>query len=1120
MGLTTDEFVIEFHHLTGFTQGERKKSLFKLLNDNIDCAFDLSLLIPQSLFEQRLKFEVLKFYKNHAELLEMLKAENPAIIEKILNLDWFIKETFENLESKILISEIFPNLSYISKMKLLNKMCLFMEKSSKCDEYFWSIKEAYGKYMALKLLPACSETLIFNIMEDDKVELTPKQLLLIIKRNPSRTDEIFEILESYDRHVDIAQKYEYVLKHLMKTDVSVFMRLNKKYTATFKLGSRSTRKFVTNNKVICLSNSEKLHGLLKGSQIAKSLNKEFSKFYSNIFPKSLEKLKDNFDYFTSLLLKGCKTIDKLELLLDTFKSHYGEDLLEHHEFMVFKLFEWMPSDFKDRWLENHEKPNKIPQETWISFMGIKKSIPLLKERILMSSNVIERARLVEALVSTCKINKDEMLLKRRSFLTSTNSNFNLKQLQERHWKHLTVLIHYVIMNDHCHWLSKVYFASYISMCFEKQIPCIDYLKVWVQHSEDVYELFSFNLKYQKRYYEMIADVLPLCFSNEQLKTQRLIYIWHIASWDSTHPRKRISLFKNKDVLDTILHELENPEHTGAAEEFAMNCIISDFHKAKELKLLEVFTKNSDLLNATVKIEWLLKYHSLEVFPYIKVLVKRILITYLHDYKVFRHVVDPKMKEAIADVCQELLKTDVEKVKIPSLQVLSVLLPQQEFLQILDKYRPQDLFDDQPSISKFKKSIPTLFLNVTPTHLTFEYILQYCQGDYFKCTQNVLYQICNNVAEKRLGNLMTSLNARSVSARKHSILLALRLLNQSDVNRMLKNFMMNEENVSIRKHLFSSVFNLFLRNPDDYSWQLVKENIEGISHDDTETFCKLANPKRIPKQFFVRYLLFAWKTIDALPFHDKLEEAKSRILGSVTQDNVALLPNNFCLKVIRNNLFQNSNLALVQELNVFTCKYLIYSGYECMNEVFCVIKTFSRISCKYLHNFVKDFCQVFIKKKCVSITFLTSFAVLWDSILKPYESLENYLYIQFTILFMDSLKHKSIETTGAKISEICSNLFDIHCLDISIFKDILVNSFMDFMLEELGGNFDENYSLLTNSIVESGKNNASLAVAIALIPLGVTLPSKSKIIYDSIIDAAGHNTNPLVQVQLHSYLINN
>ncbi|KAF5303595.1 hypothetical protein FQR65_LT08196 [Abscondita terminalis] len=1068
MGLTTEEFLTEFHALAGLTKGEKKKNLFALLNDNVDGAFDFSMLKPQSLFEQILKFEVLKFYKNHSELLEMMLEENPTVIQKIFKLQWFVKDTFESMEPERLISEIFPNLSYNAKVKLLNRMCLFVEDASKIDEYFWSIKEAYGRYLAFKLLPACSETLIINVMDDNTVELTPKQLMLMINRNPSHTEDIFERLYNYDRKVDIADKYKDVFRHIMQNDVSAFIRLNEKYGSTFKLGWRATRKFVTNNKDVCLNNSEKLYKLLKETEIAKCLKHDFAQFYANIFPKSLENLVSDFDYFTSIL-QNLKDEDKLNLLFDTFKHFYNEDLLNYYQFMVPKVFEWMSSDYKDDWLENHSKPKEIPEETWISFMATAKSIPLLKEKI-KNSNVTQREELVKALVITCKINRDEVALEevceymvekhsddnhfvRKAFLEEVMHNFNLKKLQEQHWKYLNELVKSAWINDDFYFTCVPYFESYISICFDKGLPYEDYIKLWLEHGCGLYSLVDEDLKFQKRFHEVIVDIFPLCYSGDELKTQMLDYTINISSWNNIHPKQRISLFNYPDVVENVLERIRNSEVKDEEKVFAMTCLMTDYEKAKELNLLEVLASKPEEIIISVQIEWFLKHHHSDVLPLIKPLMKQMLKTSLPHYKAFNQIVDPEMIDAVTEVCKEKLESDEDDVKIRSIQVLSVVLPPQEFLQVLKEHLPQDL-----PTSKFQKFLPKMFTNVIPAHAAFESVVEYCQGDYLKWTRDALYDICSKSAEKRLRNFIDTLSTLDIPAKKHSMIIALTLTNKEDTSNFLKDFVENEESEANRKRLLKSILKLISKNPEDCLWQLLVDKFESLFKDDVSVTCKLTKLKRIPKDLFPNYVLFTWNVLDALPSNENVDEEKTKILEMITQTNILWLPNDFCRKLICDNIFQVTHTKLSDELSSFTCKYLIYFDNDFVDEVLCIMKKVFRSSCKNVNSFVITFCEMFIKEKIDRNGVLASFANNWNDKFQPHESLENYLYIHFTLIWLDSLESESIEAVGGRIAEICNNIFDIQSLDVYIFADVFTN-FKNYSLLELSQNWDDNYSLL-------------------------------------------------------------
>ncbi|KAK4887679.1 hypothetical protein RN001_003950 [Aquatica leii] len=1136
MALTTDEFVAAFHAVTGPTLGTARKNLFRLLNDNADAVFDLTRIKPQTLPEQSLKLEVLNFYKSKSEILAMLQEENLAVVAKILNLDWFVKDTFGTMDGKCLVSEIFPNLSYNSKLKLLNRLSLLVDDTSKCDEFFWAVDEAYGTYLASKLLPGCSETLILKTLESYRIELNPKQLLVTIKRNPSITEEIFEKLHNYKNpSFDMGLKYDIVFKYLMQNDLPTFIRLNEKYAMCFKLGTRASRKFITNNNDDCLNHSAKLHRLLKSDQIGKCLRERFPKFFSNIFPKSFESLIDEFSYLASLLV-SFKDEDKLNLMFDTFKSIYGCDLLDHYRFMVPEIFEWMSFDYKERWMENASKPKEISDEVWISFMGTEKSLLLLKEKIALTSNVKERERLVNALVSTCKINKNEdafvdvceymvskhrndHLTVRRAFLNSTMNNFDLKKLSDRHWKYINELIRPVCGNVESAWLISKYFEGYVHVCFENDLPVTEHIKLWLKQPYISDNIFPNKREFKKRCLEEFLQVLPLCFSGEELNHQYSCYLSRISAWNKRYPQDTISIFKHEHILNTVLQVVGSIDPSDEAQEVAMHCIISDFEKASELKILETLTK-SKRIYITIDVKWLFRHRPLEILPHVDSLVQYVVRQNFSNCKlreIFGAVLDTEVKKAVCAACYEIMKTGTDDYKKHAMVVLSVALTPEDFLLCLQEHCPK-LLTNVDLISKFQQNIPGCLQNVAPTHLTLPIILKYCQGDLLKYAQNALHRACNNVAEKRLSYVIEVLNARAVSVRKHSIVLASKLLNKAATQTAIKNFMLNEKNPSLRKNLFKSIFNWFLRNPDDYLWQLVKENIETIGKDDTEAFCKLANSKRVPKSFFVRYIVFAWTTLDKLPYNGKLEEGKCRILESITPDNIASLPKDFCNELIRNNLFQKTHEKLQDALNLFTSQYLIFSGTDCADEVLTVIKKFSRVSSKAIYDFVKEFCLFFVKEKTKNVNVLNAFNSCWNKSFQPCQALENYLYIQFTLIYVDCLKNKSVDEAGGRIAQLCKSLFDSGCLDISILKEVFTDDFSDNFFEDYDGNLDENNFLFIDSIVKSGKSDACLGLALALIPDDLNLVPKTKVIYNSILDAAAHNPHPLVQIQLHRYLI--
>ena len=91
MGLSTHEFTTAFHSIQGSTLYEQKKNLFQLLKDNVNSEIDFSQIKPVTPLQQIFKADILIFFKSDDELLNLLYEENPAVIDKVLKVEWFIR---------------------------------------------------------------------------------------------------------------------------------------------------------------------------------------------------------------------------------------------------------------------------------------------------------------------------------------------------------------------------------------------------------------------------------------------------------------------------------------------------------------------------------------------------------------------------------------------------------------------------------------------------------------------------------------------------------------------------------------------------------------------------------------------------------------------------------------------------------------------------------------------------------------------------------------------------------------------------------------------------------------------------------------------------------------------
>ncbi|KAF5283228.1 hypothetical protein FQA39_LY17375 [Lamprigera yunnana] len=1148
MVLTTEEFVVAFHSLNGFTIGEKRRNLFLTLHENQDSSLDLSDININNLSEDNLKFEVLNYYRNYGGILKMLQEENVIVIKKIVKLDWFIKEVFTNMDAAFLISELFPNLSFNSKLKLLNRFAIVIENPLKGDEYFSALKESYGLYLASKLLPMCSINLILETIENNKVEITPKQLLLIIKRNPSSTEKLFENLYYYNASTDhyLGTKYKTVFKYLMQNDPQMFLCLSKKYSQQFQLGSRSTKKFVRNNKELCLNNSEQLHKLLKESQIVKYLNKDFHQFFTNVFPKSLQELINNFEG-TLTFLKGLRDEEKLNLLLDTFTKHYSGNLLDYHNFIVPKVLSWMSIKDKDEWLEANSRPTEISEEAWISFMRIDRSIDLIKSKLSSTSNLEVREKLVKALVTTCQVNNDMselaniceyMAVKsrndhikiRHAFLDAVYNSFDLKKLEICHWNPLNQMVRMLSLNGEYFAYNYFYIEAYIRFCLKNNLPAteiIEYLKLWLTpYYYSYYSLFNTEPKYKKLCLELFPDVFPLCFEKEELETSYVSFLNFICKWNQQHRKDQIPPFQYKELIELVKINYTKLSRNYETVNVLLQLILIDTDKAFEMNLLNVLFEHIEGTYFNVNDRKFISNRFMADEKYLNSILKDVLKYFRPRTKqsqIFNNALSPKIVGNISEIWKREIK-ESKKVdaKSRALLMLSLVEAPNVFLEFIKEYYPTDTkiniedFEKHDAY-KLQKTVPQCFQNLIPSYLVVNPILNFCNSDYMRVTRNSLFHIMNNVAEKRLIPILSQLATRAVVVKKYSVSLALRLLDYEGAQTMLKDFMENETNSSMRSSIFISVLNFFFRNPNDRTWQLVKESFKVIHANDTEAYIQLANAKRAPKTFFVEYILFAWNMLKKAPTNKNIEESKCVLLKTILPNNITLLPTEFCEDIISNYLLQTANDNLEKEVNAFVTKYLIYGEYNAVDEVFLMMKKYSQSTCKSVFRFVESFATFFIEQKPKKDV-LNNFSNLWNNMLEPYEALEEYLYIHLALGYLDSLETKSAFKFGSKIAQISTSLFEKGYFVVNIIKEIFENKFKHYLLSNLKGDQDENYLIIIQSISNAG-NIACTILALVLMPREIILTTKTKVIYESIIENATNMSDPMVKIHLHSFLIN-
>lgn len=1150
-----EAFNKSFHSITGRTLGEIHKNLHFLLKETDQNLIDFELLEAKTPLEEILKVNVLLYYKNTKYLLKALRSDNAVVVEKILkSSSWFIEQALQNISAKELITDIFPHLSYVSKIKLLNKLALQLTDEIKADEIFDNIRNIYSLYLASLLLPACSKGKIMASLDMGRIEITPKGLLTIIKRHPSITEAIFQRLYNYDeKHLGI--KYELVFKYLLQNDTSVYLNLIKKHKPEFRLGIRATKTFIQSHKENCIENSKKYYKRLNPKRVRESIKDDFQIYYKNLFPKSLIKLEENTEKYL-LLLKSFRSDEtKAKIFFSAFKNIYGTDIWEYPNLFTENIIGMMfPAD-RQIWMKARKRPKQFSEETWTSFLPIDESLPLIKRQITLTSSSKERSLLVKCLIKTCKINYDKKALIdvlkyvmehhrnenisfKRDILAVLDDDFDSKYFELDHWQYIYEFIDIMVVNNQYDYVMNSLLQKYILFCCQKNISMENGLMLWTKLDYWHFTIFTNKQTYKKNCLLLFPTILKKRFKDIDLIDRYLSYLSNVYSWNLDNPKNQINVLADNDITKMITDKLSTTENHYHLIECVISCIMFDFPKAQELNLLELILKNSNHTTwGFVKIiRWLQKNHYPEYLKHFADLIKYTLKSYIAFHQLnclFSIYFDSESVNKIKAICKEYIIDENEDmlVRRNALFALLHVTEHKEFLEFIPSYYPVDLIpkletEEEKNFFQLQTVITSYLLRKYPSYSITEPILKFCKGDYLKIIHKALYHAFDNINEQRILDLYTELYSRAVSVRKHGIYFVFKDLPQTKVYEIFERIKA-DKNSSIRKNLFKSICFFFLRNQTDQTFALLKDNQKIVDADDIDAFSTLVLCKRVSKECFQKYALFTWHILQTLPENTKTSKYKSDFLNGITKTTIKELPYELCQKIITKYLFKAiEEEELKKAINEVTSSFIIYGCVNCTIEyrlklIFEITKncyeTEQKTQLKNVLEFIQNFCSKFTEKDGPSSEALSLFINMWNDILNPQETFDEYILLRFTLLWITSKNNDdALINTGKKIAELCDSLNDAGLLDVNILSKSF-NDFKSIIFKDAKRDAVKNEIILIESILNTSNTTYCAILALLILPTSIQMHAEVKNKYESIINKIKQHSNSLIKVNLNHYM---
>lgn len=1059
MNAATQDFLTKFSSLTGTTIGEKHHSLYKLLNEikSKNSEIDFYCIQPQSLLEAKFKIEALIVLRKSADVMEFLKSENYIHIAKLLKVSpWLIAEQFKNISPLELVLDIFPNISVNTKIKLLHKLAIHLADPGTADGYFKEIREKYGLYLALKLLPACSTGLIMNYILA-KVIPTPKQLLLIIRRNPSLTDIILLNLKNNTSNVE--EKYKSVFLFIGRKYPILFAQLVQHFNLTLCLGWRATQKFIRNNKQLVLQSPHLFYKLLHNKQLLKNVKADFPTFFLNYFPKTHTQLLNQYDHILSIVEKT----NNLDLFFTTFQIVFDKSLWDCPTFVRVKLLEMLPPDQRVSKLKSQYKPDDFSEAQWNCYLSTDNSIPYLKTMISLSSDKKSRSKLMKCLVETCRINKNSSALLsvckyvlhkhrndnvmiRGTFLTALG-NYGLDKLTDEHWQIVKDLIALFSLNEETFYDQTAFQEAFIRFLFKNGLPVEDALTDWLTNTHHMYfDSLLKNAKFQKECLLKIGEILPIKFTDNRLDLYSLTFLLSIIEWNR-HNEDKISIFDYQFAMETMTKLLKN-EKCLFRGEVPVNYIICQRTTSAERKiLLNLYFKPENKYGDTNVLRWLLQNEPTIIAENIEAVVSIVLQTETPSKVIFwkkcndyNHLEIP---QKIIKVCLKLFENDDLQKKKNIIYAFSDLMKLEEFQSFITSYYPQELkidlkSKDNEKMYALRKTVGASLKNVTSPSLVFKNLLAFCKGDYFKLVCVSLYALSANSNEEHLLELINTLAENAVSIRKHAIHLVFIESSKTHIYAVLNRFMKSEKNSSIRSHIVKGIFKFFSANPDDYSWKLLQTNVLALDLNDKETFNILLQVNKIPLKYCSQYVQFLWNICNAQTNNESLVKSrKANLINLIPSTVVSALPLTFCKIILVDHLFIDDFERMQNAVQSFAAKFIIYCSSDNdqnanLKSVFDILKNFVNETDLDIHtkaarhksisNFIETICAELLINREINEVILDKIIQHWVTSFQPHENFESYLYLHFLAI---AIKKFNYFVKSQKIGVFCEGLICIY-----------------------------------------------------------------------------------------------
>ncbi|XP_015514248.2 uncharacterized protein LOC107220250 [Neodiprion lecontei] len=868
--------------------------------------------------------EVAKLLRSYEGIINALKSDDIVVVARVIRATWF----FEGSNSKVInaayfTTKVFPHISLYARLKTIKNLGIHLKNTAVAAEFFSAVAEQYGISQAVPLLGACKEKFAWKMITEKNIVLPYKAVERFYRKHPDLVIKYLKLSYPTDKttrvfHKINIQDYKNFLPEIANKHLDDFIEIYNTHELLLnvKLGKKASRKFIRKRLKLLVEQPNRYLRLLPLKIVSQKLSDDdFANMFKNTFPPEIEDFR--YSDVSSVLEYYEPEENKATLILNTFKTVYGKDLLTCKSLITCDLLKILPAvdrvrlarmkleDDTEWYLDNTEK-------SWRCYLPTLEALGMIKSELAKTSDPGKRLELLYQLIYTCKANDDKPAFYGvLNYIFDKHKNdqkfvfykciknftqwFDLEKLHVQHWQVLDKYIQLVEFHQNCFTIRQVpailkVLQSALYYCVINYRPVDNYLR------------FLIDLK-MKSYYQdwnMFEEYpeLERLFLDQMIKNIPKQYPFDSEIWNE-------STANIVYCLATALwnHNKRIKKSRGRMKKFSIKDYPWIFEKIKDFVLTE---KNRDDLYSRERILLLVRKNEFDLYnewicdlPNFWTFNMKITCDMLHTqyHRVLRYWRECLNNAEKSDLRKKWLSIFIKRCQwyqtLPififrkslkrypnptksdvSIATLALLSDGETFTEIFEPYVPSDdkIDMDDPKAKSNYAMVRAITLNIQKVNppVSLDFIGKFCVGDYLQAAIRSLVSVCHHVPIVRVMPFAKMLTERRVSVMKHGVRLMYLVAPLDEIFTYLTELWINQTHSSIRAVVFDKIFNVFCNQPDSRTWSMFTLCLKNLTAtDDDEVFKRLTKLSQVPNQYINEYITTVLKTMESMEEKGKI-----------------------------------------------------------------------------------------------------------------------------------------------------------------------------------------------------------------------------------------------------------